>query len=112
MATYKDQNTALDIAISRLEIEKKEKYEDLKWQLEVTANSLKPINIIKDTVQDFQQSPDLKSSFVKGIASLTGGYLSKKLLFGKSKSTIKNILGYVLQYGMTHLISKKVNSNS
>lgn len=112
MATYKDQNTALDIAISRLEIEKRERFDELKWQLELTVNSLKPINLIKDTIQDFQESPDMKSSFIKTAASITGGYLSKRIFFGKSKSIFKNILGYAMQYGVTNLISKKVNTNS
>ncbi|MBP0903668.1 hypothetical protein ACFSKN_03700 [Mariniflexile gromovii] len=110
MGYYKDQNTALDIAISRLEIEKKEKYEALKWQLELTTNSMKPINIIKDTFNDFQDEPDLKSNFIKTALSLTGGFLSKKILFGKSKSIFKKLLGYALQYGVTSLISKKVKS--
>ena len=51
----------------------------------MTYESIKTINIIKDTFQDFTHSPDLKSNLLQTAVSITGGYLSKKLLFGKSK---------------------------
>lgn len=111
MATYKNQNTELQNTIARLEFEKQVKLEALKNQFTITTQSLKPLNILKDTFQDFQDSPDLKSNFIKTITSLVGGYLSKKLVFGKSKSLFKNIVGYVLQYGVSNYISKKVNAN-
>lgn len=108
---YKDQNTALDIAISHLEAEKRKKLQELKWQFELTMNSMRPMNIIKDTFQDMRASPEVKASFVTTAASLTGGYLSKKLLFGKSKSLFKTVIGYALQYGVSKFIAKKVTPN-
>lgn len=112
MASYKDQNTALEIAISRLEIEKRERFQKLKDQLDLTTNSLKPISLLKDTFHDFQEAPDLKSNLIKTVASISGGYLSKRLVLGNSKSFIKRLAGYALQYGVTTFISKKVKTNS
>lgn len=112
MASYKDQNTLLDQAIERLERERQMKFDDLKNQLDLTIQSLKPMNILKGTLEDLKQFPEVKSNIVQLATSLVGGYLSKKLLFGKSTSTFKKIAGYLLQYGVTNFISKKVHPNT
>jgi len=112
MASYKNQNTDLDIAIARLQLEKIEKFEELKNQLAITYDSVKPINIIKETLEDFRHTPDIRSNFIQSAVSIAGGYLSKKIVMGKSNSIFKKIIGYVLQYGLTNFISKKVNPNS
>ncbi|MES2240046.1 MAG: hypothetical protein V4497_07275 [Bacteroidota bacterium] len=112
MASYKNQNTELDKAIARLELERDLKFEELKDQLAITYESVKPINLLKETLEDFKHSPDIKSNFLQSVVSIAGGYLSKKMVMGKSNSIFKKIMGYVLQYGLTNFISKKVNSNS
>jgi len=110
MTWHKNQTSELDIMIARLELEKKIKLEELKEQLAVTSESIKPINIIKDTFQDFKHSPDLKSNLLQTAVGITGGYLSKKLLFGKSKSFFKKTIANLLQYGVAYFISKKVKT--
>lgn len=112
MASYKNQNLELDKTIARLELERRVKFEELKEQLEITAESIKPVNIIKDTFQDITHSPDLKSNLIQTAAGITGGYLSKKIIFGNSKSFFKKLIGYALQYGVTNFISKKVNNSN
>lgn len=110
MASYKNQNTDLDIAIARLQRERDLKLEELKEQLSVTYESAKPINLLKGALEDFKQIPS--SNLVQSLISIGGGYLSKKLVMGKSDSIFKTIIGYGLQYGLTNFISKKVNPNS
>lgn len=112
MASYKNQNADLDIAIARLRQEKHFKFIELKEQLAMTYESAKPINLLKGAVEDFKHIPDLKSNFMQSIISIAGGYLSKKIVMGKSDSIFKKVLGYGLQYGLTNFISKKVNPNS
>ncbi|MFA9188629.1 hypothetical protein AAGV33_14570 [Flavobacterium sp. FBOR7N2.3] len=111
MASYKDQNTALDEAIARLEMKRDMKFEELKDQIDITFQSMKPINILNGTLEDLKNFPEVKSNALQLITSLAGGYLSKKLLVGKSSSFFKKVLGYLLQYGVTNFISKKVNTN-
>ena len=110
MASYKDQNTALDDAIARVSLQKDIKLAELKQQFEITVHSMKPINILNDTLDDFKQFPETKLNIIQTLTSLVGGYLSKKIVVGKPKSTFKKILGYLLQYGVTNYISNKVNS--
>lgn len=112
MASYKNQNTALDEAIARLEMERKMKFEDLKNQMDITFQSMKPIAILKGTLDDLKHFPEIKTHILQLATSLIGGYISKKMLVGNPTSMFKKITGYILQFGLTNFISKKVNSNS
>lgn len=111
MAVYKDQNTELDKAIARLETDRDLKLEELKEQLSLTYESIKPVNILRESMEDFNNAPDVKNNLLQILVSITGGYLSKKLVLGKSNSFFKKIAGYLLQYGMTTFIAKKTNPN-
>ena len=111
MKSYRNQNDELDIAIDKLERQRHLKFIELKQQLNLTYQSVKPINILNQTLTDFKESKQVKSNLLQSVVSLGGGYLSKKLLIGNTHSTFKKILGYVLQYGVTNFISKKVDSN-
>ncbi|GIZ08168.1 hypothetical protein [Flavobacterium sp. UMI-01] len=108
MKSYKNQNTLLDEAIARLEVEKAMKFDELKIQMHHTLTSMKPINILNGTLEDLKQFPEVKSNILQIITSLIGGYVSKKIVIGKSTSTVKKIMGYLFQYAVTHFISKKV----
>lgn len=110
MASYKDQNTALDEAIARVSLERDSKLADLKQQFDITLHSLKPIHILNNTLEDFKQFPETKWNIIQALTSLVGGYVSKKIIVGKPKSTFTKILGYLLQYGVTNFISNKVKS--
>lgn len=111
MKTYKSQNEKLDRAIAELELQRTLKFLELKQQLNLTYESIKPINILKQSLVDFKESTDVKSNLFQSVISIAGGYFSKKLLVGKSHSTFKKIVGYIVQYGVTNFISKKVDSN-
>ena len=111
MKSYKNQNEELDKAIELLEYQRDLKFESLKQQLVLTYESVKPINILNQTLIDFKESSQIKTNLMQSLVSLAGGYFSKKLLVGKSHSIFKKIAGYLVQYGVTNFISKKVDSN-
>lgn len=111
MTSYKNQNIVLDEAIARLEVERDIKWNELKNQLDVTFQSMKPIHLLNGVLEDIKEFPEVKSNLLQVALSFAGGYLSKKIVFGKSRSTFKKILGSLVQYGITNFISKKVNSN-
>ena len=102
----------LNNAILLLEARRKKEYEDLRIQLVESSENFRPINIIKQTIKDFSEIAEVKTSLFETLISVTGGYFSKRLIIGKSNSFIKMILGYVLQYSVTNFISKKVSSNT
>lgn len=109
MKSYKDENEKLDLAIELLEQKRDLQLMDLKNQLLATYQSVKPINILNQTLEDFKESTVVKSNLLQSVVSLAGGYFSKKLVIGKTHSTLKKLLGYALQYGVTNFIAKKVD---
>ncbi|MGZ0016497.1 hypothetical protein [Yeosuana sp. AK3] len=112
MAPSKNQIQSLDKAISLLESQRRMEFIDLKNQFFETREHFRPLNLLNETIKDFGESPVIKTNLFETIISITGGYFSKKLIIGKSNSFVKILLGYVLQYGVTNFISKKVSSDT
>lgn len=112
MKTYKDENLKLDIAIAKIKKEKDLKLAILKAQLNTTFQSIKPSNIIQQTLVDLKQSTDFKENIKDVSIGILGGYLSKKILVGKSHSIFKKMMGFVVQYGMTYFLSNKLHKDN
>lgn len=94
-------------AIRLLEIDRANKLELLKVEVNSVVQSLKPANIIKSSIQNALDSSNLKDSLINGAIGLITGYLSKKaVLGGGDNNPIKNILGNLIQFGVTTLVSK------
>lgn len=105
-----NQTTLLDQKIADLNRKRDIELVDLKVQFNVVLDSAKPLNIIKQTFASMVDTPekkeDIKASLLDVGVSFLGGYFSKKILFGNSKSNSKKIFGTVLQYAVTTLIHK------
>lgn len=112
MRPSKNQIQSLEEAISYLENQRKDEFNDLKVQLFKTSEHFRPINLLNQTIKDLGESPVLKTNLFETLISVTGGYVSKRMIIGKSNSFTKKILGYVLQYGATNFISRTVSSNA
>lgn len=97
----------LQTAIKRLERRRKVQEEEIKDDVHVILESLKPANLLKHTLQEVRESTPLKHNLFKVALGLGAGYLSKQMIIGKSAGTIKKALGTALQYGITHFIAKK-----
>lgn len=97
----------LDAAIKRLERKKLLLEEDLKDEFHKILESLKPANILKNTIHEVQESTELKHNLFKVALGLGAGYFSRKLVVGKSAGIVKKALGAALQYGITNFVAKK-----
>lgn len=100
--------SAVDIknAIRFLEAEQEVKRQQLRAQFNDTFESLKPANLLKSAVKDISSSPFLLTNIAGAAVGLATGYLSKRVVFGASKSILKRTLGIALQFGVTNLISR------
>jgi hypothetical protein len=78
----------------------------LKEQLHFTYESLKPINIIKNTWKEAISSPEIKDGLLNNIIGLTTGFISKKILWGKSSNPLKQILGTLFEFGVAKFTAK------
>ena len=86
-------------------IDLKEKFHDLK-------EDLKPLNIIKNTLDEINEGIDIKSNLLKSIFSIGAGYLSKKIVIGSTRNKITSFFGSMFQLAVTNFISRKTANNS
>jgi hypothetical protein len=93
-------------AILLLEAEQASNRELLKEQLNVTYESLKPINIIRKTLRDITSSQDLTNNILGTASGLASGYLSKKIFIGTSGNLFRKLIGSILQFGVTTVVSQ------
>jgi hypothetical protein len=81
--------------------------EDLKDHFHILLEDLKPKNILKNTIDEVQESTELKHNLFKVALGLGAGYFSRKMVVGKSAGILKKALGTALQYGVTNFVAKK-----
>jgi hypothetical protein len=97
---------ALNEQIARLQDKQAEELEILKEQFYITYESLKPINLVKNTLQEITTSPGIKDNLLNNAIGLVTGYISKKVLVGSSHNPIKRILGTLFQFAIANVVSK------
>lgn len=97
---------SLKEAIKALEIKQVENEKQLRLQLLNVYENLKPINILKNIARDVANTDSLKNDVTNTLASLVSGFISKKIIVGKSKNPFLKLIGIGIQLGMTTLVSK------
>lgn len=103
------QHTAiLEKKISFLRIQKKRELAELKQQFSILRESTTPSHLIKEGIRQVYNPITHKFAFANTILSALGGYLSKKIVVGKTHSTIKRIFGNLLQISVSKLISNNI----
>jgi hypothetical protein len=93
-------------AIQLLEADQAVKGELLKEQFKVIYESLRPSNLIKQILQDISSSPFLIDNIFSTGMGIASGFLTNKIFVGKSGSIIRNLLGTVLQFGVTNVVAQ------
>lgn len=97
---------SLNQKIKLLEEQQDREWCDIKDEIDEIKENLKPLNLIRNTVQEVNEAVGFKSDLAQSAISIGIGYLAKKLVVGKTDSTFKNILGSVLQLAVTTLVAK------
>ncbi|TYP98178.1 hypothetical protein C7447_103348 [Tenacibaculum adriaticum] len=102
----------LEQAIVELKAKKDKDFNVLKSQLSNSYNNLKPANMLRQMLTGLSTEPKVKNGVLDFVLSLSGGYLSKRLLIGKSNSFLKSIIGYIVQMKATKIISNKITGDN
>jgi hypothetical protein len=95
----------LEEAIAALEIKAAAQKRDIQELLAGLSESLKPINLVKESAR-FVFSGKNREGLVNVLIGLGTGFLSRKLLLGKSRGVVGKTLGKAVQYGLAGVISK------
>ena len=95
-----------------LEVEKEAKAQLLKEQFLITFESLKPVNMLKSTLEEVATSPYLIENIIGSAIGLATGYFSQKIVVGSSFTLLKRIIGSALQFGVANLVAQHPGSIS
>jgi hypothetical protein len=98
--------TELKEAIQLLELEHGIKGRLLKDHLFLTYESLKPLNLLRNTLKSFSSPADLSGNLPGTAIGLFSGFLSNKIFVGASGNIARKLIGSVLQFGVTNLIAR------
>jgi hypothetical protein len=77
----------------------------LKDKLHLTFESLKPVNLLKNTIKDISSSPYLIENIIGTAAGLATGFISRKIVVGGSGNLFRKLFGAILQFGVTNLVA-------
>lgn len=92
--------------IQLLELKHAMKGEQLKEQAYLTLDNLKPLNLLRNTLNDAASSPHLIDNVIGTATGLATGYISKVALVGGSGSLVRRLFGAVLQLGVTTIVAQ------
>lgn len=101
---------SLDKRISELEQQIAGEKSALKNQFHELKESLRPGNIIKDAFREVSESNELKSNIINYAITMAAGALSRKVTVGSSHNLIRKVLGSVVQFGVSALVSRKADT--
>lgn len=93
-------------AIQLLEVERTTSGELFKEQFFQTYESFKPVNLLRGVVKDILTTPQLTDDVLGATVGLAAGYLTKKIIVGKSTDEIRILVGSVLGNGVTNLVAQ------
>lgn len=96
----------LNQRIKQLEAQQDAEWVAIKDEIEEIKVNLKPLNLIRNTVAEINETVGFKSDIAQSAISIGIGFLAKKLVVGKTDSIFKNIFGSIVQLAVTTLIAK------
>lgn len=102
----------LEQMILETKAQQKQDWIAIKDEVAEIKQNLKPLNLIRNTVEEINETVGFKSHLAQSAISIGIGYLAKRLVVGKSDSAFKSIFGSVIQLIITNLVSKPHESES
>ncbi|MFA5419502.1 MAG: hypothetical protein WC341_13710 [Bacteroidales bacterium] len=94
-------------AILQLESERVAKKQLLKDDFHQVYEGIKPVNLINNTLDDVASSPLLIENMIGTALGLVTGYVTKKIIVGKSDSKLRKLLGTVVEFSIINLVGRR-----
>lgn len=106
-------NSAADLkkAIKELELDRTVQWEFLQEQVCNTYESMKPVNLIKNSLIEMASSPYLKNKVFALILDSLNRFVSKHTSKEKSDNPFKNFLNNIVHLGVTNFIVNPIAIN-
>ena len=100
-------SAALAAVIKELEDKRAKERQGIVENFHSITESLRPLQLIKRAYNKLQLPAGLADNVVKVISMVGIGFVSKKLLLGKSSGLIKKMAGLLIELGVADLLMKK-----
>jgi len=99
-------NNSQDLERAIIELEKRKlvHQDALVQQFRQTADSLRPGNLIKEGLSKLVQPGDTRSMALKVAGGIAMGFLTKKLMLGKTHSKVEALIGNAIKLGTTKAV--------
>jgi hypothetical protein len=103
-----DINSTLSLrnAIVLLEIEHAQKQKVLMDQMRLAYETLRPVNLLKSSFREIGSSPMLLENIISTGLGMASGFLSQKIVVGGSSSIVRKLVGSLLQFVVTNVVSR------
>ncbi len=93
-------------AISLLEQKRTGEGNLIKQELHDVYESLKPVNLIKNTFNEFTAMPEFKDNVLNATLGLVAGYIAKTVMVRSTHNPFKKLFGIVLEIGVAKIVAK------
>jgi hypothetical protein len=93
-------------AIELLETEQVEKGRLLKEEFFITYNSLRPVNLVRQTLKDLFSPSDRTENLSGTAIDTASGYLLKRYFIGSSGSKLKKLIASIIQFGIINTAAR------
>ncbi|MDN3658863.1 hypothetical protein QWZ08_24685 [Ferruginibacter paludis] len=97
----------LRASIRQLEEQTEEQKEKLVKQFHDTYNSMKPINILKNSLNKVVHSPDVVEKIVNTGMGVGLSLLTNRLVIGKSAGVARKLFGTAMELGLANIVARK-----
>ncbi len=103
ISTLKNQILFLEMQQSNERLELQEEFLGL-------YESLKPINLIKNTFKELSVSQDIKDNLIGTAMGLAAGIVTKTLIVGDSQNPVKKVIADLVQLEVSNVVSNNAES--
>ncbi len=97
-------------AIQLLEVKQAANRNQLKEHFHSTIDSLRPVNLLRNTLHDISSSPDLIDNILGTVFGLATGLISNLVFKGMASARFRKLLSPVLQSGVTNFVEQHAGS--
>lgn len=69
--------------------------------------NVKPVNLLKQTLNEVVSSPIILDKLLATSIGLVSGFITKKIITGKSDNKFRKIIGTILEFGVINIIAQR-----
>ncbi|MBK6967511.1 MAG: hypothetical protein IPH20_27345 [Bacteroidales bacterium] len=100
----------LKATIEALEARQEEQSMQLRYQADLSYESLKPVNLIKSVFSNSSAPSSRSGNLLSNSVGLSAGYIAKIVIEGAMKRPLSRLVGNAVMFGIQTIIAKNPNT--